>query len=187
MRVKVIGDPKVIEVLAEPVRKEIVRLIGIESMTGTQLARKLALTKPSINHHLKKLRNTGLIEIEKTRLESHGILEKYYRPVAELFIEDWKKIPDKLKRRFLHMQIERLKGMFSAVLLTKRQRGTHIELTSTKIEELAEEVAQKIAEVASTYEDREFDLDPALVHIRIYADTLAELAKKEKWKRVLTI
>lgn len=156
-------------------------------MTGTQLAKKLALTKPSVNHHLKKLRNTGLIEIEKTQLETHGILEKYYRPIAELFIEDWNEIPDRLKRRFLYIQIERLKGVFSALLIAKKERREPVELTSRKIEELAEEVAKRIADVASAYEGQEFDLDPELVHIKIYADTLTELAKKEKWQTILTI
>ena len=99
--IRVIHETKIIKVLADPVRREILRQLGHEPQTQTQLARKLNLTKPSMKHHLRLLHKTRLIRIARTKAESHGILQKYYEPTSSLFIEDFETTPPHLQKYFL--------------------------------------------------------------------------------------
>ncbi|MFP3984864.1 MAG: ArsR/SmtB family transcription factor [Candidatus Bathyarchaeia archaeon] len=184
--VKIIRDPKTIEVLADPVRKEIVRLIAIRPMTETQLAKKLVLTKPSVNHHLKILRNTKLIKIEKTEVGTYGILEKYYKPTACLFIEDWEKIPPKMKKHFLQNQMERLRGIIAGMQLVKKKIVGQVELTSEAFEQLAQEMAKKTIVVAKRYAKQELGENQENLNIKILTETLKELSEEEKWQNILT-
>jgi len=185
--VEIVRDPKIIAVLADPVRREIMRLTTLQPMTATQLAKKLVLAKPSMAHHLKILRNAMLIKIEKTKLGTHGILEKYYKPRASIFIEDWEKIPPQFKRYFLQAQMERLKGMLSVIQLLKAKQRERIELSSEMLEQLAEEIAKKIVVVANKYEKQELEIDRELLHITIYSETLEELATEKKWQSILAL
>jgi len=185
--VEIVQDPKIIAVLADPVRREIVRLTTLRPMTETQLAKKLALTKSSTAHHLKILRNAMLIKIEKTEVGKHGIVEKYYSPRSALFIEDWEKIPLNLKRYFLQGQMERLKGILSVIQLAREKRGEGIELTSEMLEELAEDMAKKIVVIAKRYEKQELSMNREMLHIKIYSETLEEIAREKKWQGILAL
>jgi len=112
--VKIVDNPKI---LADPVRREILRLLNIKPQTSTQLAERLNLSKSTVGHHIMVLRRKKLIKIKWAKPGSHGILEKYYEPVALVFIEDYKKIPEELKKYFLYIHMERLRGVLSALQL----------------------------------------------------------------------
>ena len=49
-------------VLAEPRRQELVRLLEHEQLTQRQLVDRLGLSQPLLSHHLKVLREAGLVE-----------------------------------------------------------------------------------------------------------------------------
>lgn len=184
--VKIIHNPRIIRMLADPVRSEILRLTTMRPMTETQLAKKLSLAKPSIWHHLKILQNATLIKIEKIKPGKHGILEKYYKPQAALFIEDWGQLSLKLKRRFIPRKIQLLKGMLSAIEYVKGKENEPIEISSETLEELAQELAKKILNAARKYEGQELavDVDGEMLQIEIYTEALEELAKKKKWQNI---
>jgi len=181
--VKIVRDPKTIKILADLVRKEVLRLTAIQPLTETQLAEKVMLTKPSVSHHLQTLRQAGLIKITSTKIGRYGILEKYYEPVAKLFIEDWKKVPPELRRYFLHSYMERLRGMLSVLYLLAESCGEKIEITSYEVEQLAKEVAERIAIVAEKYEDVETDEDRETLLLKIYSETLKTMMTESKWKK----
>jgi DNA-binding transcriptional ArsR family regulator len=180
--VKVIRDPKAIRVLADPVRREILRLISIKPLTETQLSGRLILTKPSTGHHLQVLRKSGLIKIGHTRVGSYGILEKFYEPKAKLFIEDWDKVPPELRRYFLFRYVERLRGMLSAFQLLAEKRGKTIEISSDQLMDLAQEIARRIPTVGEKHEKMNGRLDREMLIIKIYTETLKDIMAKEKWK-----
>lgn len=180
--VKVVRDPTIIKILADLVRKEILRLTAIKPLTETQLAEKVLLTKPSMSHHLRTLLKAGLIKITKTRVGPHGILEKYYEPIAKLFIEDWEKVPPELKRYFLHSHMERVRGMLSVFYLIAENQGQKIEIRSEEVERLAQEIAKRVAIVAEKYEDMETDIDRETLLIKIYSETLKMMITEIKWK-----
>ena len=180
--IRVIHETKIIKVLADPVRREILRQLRHEPQTQTQLARKLNLTKPSINHHLQLLRKTRLIRIARTNAESHGILQKYYEPTSSLFIEDFETTPHHLQKYFLQFHLERLRGMLSVFQLIGKTRGEPIKVTSDELKELAQEIARQMSKVGKRYETTEATINRETLLITIYSEALKEIMTEDKWK-----
>jgi DNA-binding transcriptional ArsR family regulator len=183
--VRVIYEPKIIKVLADPVRREILRQLRDEPQTQTQLAGKLNLTKPSMRHHLQLLRKARLIRIARTKAESHGILQKYYEPTSNLFIEDFEKTPPYLQKYFLQFHIERLRGMLSVFQLIGKKRGEPVEVTSDELKELAEEIATQMAKVGKRYEKTGATMNRETLLITIYSEALKEVMTRSRWKDFL--
>jgi DNA-binding transcriptional ArsR family regulator len=183
--VRVIYEPKIIKVLADPVRREILRQLRDEPQTQTQLAGKLNLTKPSMRHHLQLLRKARLIRIARTKVESHGILQKYYEPTSNLFIEDFEKTPPYLQKYFLQFHIERLRGMLSVFQLIGKKRGEPVEVTSDELKELAEEIATQMAKVGKRYEKTGATMNRETLLITIYSEALKEVMTRSRWKDFL--
>lgn len=52
---------QVFKALADPSRREILRLLGRGEMTAGQLAERFEMTKPSMSHHFSVLKEAGLI------------------------------------------------------------------------------------------------------------------------------
>jgi len=180
--VRVIYEPKIIKVLADPVRREILRQLRHEPQTQTQLAYKLSLTKPSMKHHLQLLRKTRLIRVARTKAESHGILQKYYEPTSNLFIEDFEKTPPYLQKYFLQFHIERLRGMLSVLQLIGKQRGKPFQVSSDELKELAEDIARQMARVGKRYENTGAAMNRETLLITIYSEALKEIVTEDKWK-----
>ncbi len=180
--IRVIDEPKIIKVLADPVRREILRQLRHESQTQTQLARKLNITKPSMNHHLQLLRKSRLIRIARTKAESHGILQKFYEPTSNLFIEDFEKTPPPLQKYFLQFHIERLRGMLSVFQLIGKTRGGPINITSDELKGLAQEIARQTAKVGRRYEKTGTTMNRETLLICIYSKALEEVMTESKWK-----
>jgi len=180
--IRVIHETKIIKVLADPVRREILRQLRHEPQTQTQLARKLNLTKASINHHLRLLHKTRLIRIARTKAESHGILQKYYEPTSSLFIEDFETTPPRLQKYFLQFHIERLRGMLSVFQIVGKTRGEPIKVTSDELKELAQEIARQMSKVGKRYETTEATINRETLLITIYSEALKEIMTEDKWK-----
>ena len=51
--------------LADPTRREILRLLGEGDLTAGEIADPFDMTKPSVSHHLSILKTAGLIEDER--------------------------------------------------------------------------------------------------------------------------
>ncbi len=181
--VKIIGDPAIIKILADPVRREMLRLIAARPQTETHLAKKLALSKPSTGHHLQTLLKAGLIEIAKTKVGSHGILEKYYEPTVTFFLEDFDRIPSALQRYFIHGHIERLRGMLSAFQIMGEQPKNTVEITPEELKELAQEIARRMVKIAAKYEQVETEISRENLLIKIYSETLKSTMTEGKWQK----
>ena len=180
--IRVIHETKIIKVLADPVRREILRQLRHEPQTQTQLARKLNLTKPSMKHHLQLLHKTRLIRIARTKVESHGIRQKYYEPTSSLFIEDFETTPPHLQKYFLQFHLERLRGMLSVFQLIGKTRGEPIKVTSDELKELAQEIARQMSKVGKRYETTEATINRETLLITIYSEALKEIMTEDKWK-----
>ena len=55
----------VFKALADPTRRQILRLLGDREMTAGDLAQRFEMTKPSISHHFSVLRECGLIRFRR--------------------------------------------------------------------------------------------------------------------------
>lgn len=180
--VRVIDKPQIIKVLADPVRREILRLLRSEPQTQTQLARELDLTKPSIKHHIQLLRQSRLIKIAYTKMESHGIIQKYFEPTSSLFIEDFEKTPANLQKYFLQLHIERLRGMLSVFQLIGKKRGDPIIVTPNELKDLAHEIAKQLAHVGKKYENIVESLNRETLLVTIYSEALNTVMTETRWK-----
>jgi len=83
--IKVIRDPKAMDLLADPTRRKIIDLLRAKEMAVIQIAEHLDKTPQAIYHHMGKMLETGLIEVAKEERIDHFI-ETYYRATAEFFM-----------------------------------------------------------------------------------------------------
>lgn len=180
--VQILNDPKKIKLLADPVRREILRQTCTKPQTQNQLASNLQLRPSSVSHHLRALREAGIIKIEHSEVGTHGILEKYYEPTSNLFIEDCKKAPVGLQKYFLHTNIERLRGMLSMLQILAEKKHKNIEITREELKEMAQEIANRLPIIAENYENTRTDATRETLIIRIYSQALKTVMKDSRWK-----
>ena len=62
---KVMGRTEVLKALAEPARWRIVERLSVEELCVCHLVEDLDITQPLVSHHLKVLREAGLVESER--------------------------------------------------------------------------------------------------------------------------
>ena len=60
-------------------------------------------------------------------------------------------------------------------------------MTSEMLEELAEDMAKKIVVIAKRYEKQELSMNREMLHIKIYSETLEEIAREKKWQGILAL
>jgi len=180
--VQVIDDLKTLKLLADPLRREIIREITNQPQTQNQLARKLQLSPSSTMHHLKKLREAGLIKIGRSEVGVYGIVEKYYEPTADLFIEDYKEASPKLQKYFVHTHVERLRGMLAVLQLFVEKKGKSIQISPYELRDMAQEIANLLPEIAKKYEHMQMDTNREILQIKIYSEALRSIISKGKWK-----
>ena len=82
--VKTITDPGAFQLLADETRRKIIYLLRVKDMTVSQIAEQMQLTTQAIYHHIRKLKDAGMIEVAREERIGHFI-ETYYRTTAEIF------------------------------------------------------------------------------------------------------
>lgn len=81
---KVIRDPKAFQLLADETRMKMIYLLRAKESTVSQIAAELGLTPQTIYHHVKKLRESDMVEVSREERVDH-LVESYYRATAGLF------------------------------------------------------------------------------------------------------
>lgn len=81
---KVITDPEAFQLIGDETRRRIIYLLRVKAMTVSQLAEELQKTPQAIYHHIRKLRDAGMIEVAREERVDHFI-ETYYQATAEVF------------------------------------------------------------------------------------------------------
>ncbi|MEC0089875.1 ArsR/SmtB family transcription factor [Paenibacillus macquariensis] len=62
--------------LGDPIRQQIIALlIDKDSMNVTQIAEHIPMSRPTVSHHLKVLRQAGLLKVQKKGTEMYYRLE----------------------------------------------------------------------------------------------------------------
>jgi DNA-binding transcriptional ArsR family regulator len=67
MQIDVDAPLDAMRALAEPVRWRIVELLGTEELCVCHLVEELDIPQPLVSHHLKVLRDAGLVDSERFR------------------------------------------------------------------------------------------------------------------------
>ena len=65
------------DVLAEPMRRELLRSVWEEERSVGSLVEEFGVTQPAISHHLRRLREAGLVEVRR------DAQRRLYRAVPE--------------------------------------------------------------------------------------------------------
>jgi len=182
--VQIVNDPKKVKLLADPVRREIIRQISTQPQTQNQLADKLELRPSSVSHHLRVLRKAGLIRIEHSEVGTHGILKKYYEPTSNLFIEDYKNASAGLQKYFVHTNIERLRGMLSMLQILAEKKNKSVKIDREELNDMAQEIANRLPVIAKKYKDTQTNMNREALNIRIYSEALKSVMKNDRWKKI---
>jgi DNA-binding transcriptional ArsR family regulator len=179
----VLREPETIDMMSDPMRKEIMRLLSKRSMTETELSELLGITKTSVSYHLKTLKKAGMIKVQRTAIEEHGILQKFYEPTSVHFVVDFEKIPLMVRKHYLDVRMERLRGMLTLFQVVEKSRGRRLVVTPDLLEELAEELARSLAVVGARHEGEETDLERETYLTMLNAEAFLEVLRIEKWRR----
>jgi predicted ArsR family transcriptional regulator len=182
--VVVIRDARTIYIMADSMRKEIYRLLSQRPMTETELAGVLGINKASAGYHLRLLMKVGLIRVQRTAVENHGILQKFYETTSAHFVVDYEKAPLMVKEHFLDVHMERVRGILGLLQMIRMKEDGHIAVSSDIVEELAEEMAKRIATVATKYEEAETELERETFRTMLYGEALTEVLKNERWSKL---
>jgi DNA-binding transcriptional ArsR family regulator len=161
----VISDLKAARLIVEPANRQILRHLAETELTQKTLSELLGMAPPSVYYHIKELKGAGLITVARVEPESHGILQKYYRAEALYFIVDYGAMPMDLRRYFLSVNLERLRGIFSII---KALKGVEVSLSSAQMERLADRLAYYLAEVAKEHgeeEDRRTNRESLIINV----------------------
>jgi hypothetical protein len=122
--------------------------------------------------------DAGLINIDRVEAEEHGILQKYYTPIAVLLIIDPDHIPEDVQRYFIRTEIEHLRGMFSVFKLHH-----HVsEVSSGNLEKLAVAMLKQLKIVGQKHAKDIAREDVESLRVKIYAEALSNLTKQKEWR-----
>ncbi len=172
--VEVIRDPEAAKLISDPMRRAILNLLRLRSLTQAELAESLGLTDASVNYHLQLLKKAGFITIAKREEEEHGIMQKFYAPTAFLYLPDVEVLPREVARYFYPINVERARGVLSALGVGREIAGHN----GSEVDWLGEDLAKALVTVARKYSEVVVSQGEgeALVG-KIYANALSELRR----------
>ena len=153
--VKVFTDPRALELVADRTRRRIIHLLRARELSVSQIAAELEMTPQAIYHHVRKMLETGLIEVAREERVEHFI-ETFYQAAAEVFEFSYGEISD--------ARVREAKTKASLDALTKiGLTSTFDEATveryaeiSAKIEALHKCCGPEVADAISGLEDLDF-------------------------------
>jgi predicted transcriptional regulator len=168
--VKVIQDESVARLIFDSIRREMLRILSRRTLTQKDLSDLIGISPPSIDHHLKALMRGNLISVVKQEPGTHGIVQKWYRANAQVFIVDRENLPDNVRRYFMPMDIERTRGIIASYLISKKG----LKFSTQSMESMTRKICSLITKAAQSYEGGVED-DPETVIMRLYLDALRHL------------
>ncbi|MCB8900972.1 MULTISPECIES: transcriptional regulator [unclassified Streptomyces] len=134
-----IGAPEQFAALAHPLRQRLLFALGHRPATTSQLAVQLDAKKGNVAHHLKVLREAGLIHIAETR-QVRGGTEQYFQRTARHMI-------------VAHPQAAGTTAMLTAIAQELDRSPTethltlrHLHLSPAKARELGETLTRLVDE-----------------------------------------
>ena len=169
--IMLVDDPEKIEVLNEPTRKRILRLLSDREMTLTQIARELGLSKRSVWYHLRVLLDRDLIILAKKKVNAYGIEEKYYRARASVMIGHFGKSSKKIREETLESSKDVVIGYLCAKNISQM-------IPDEKIEKMAEQFTETVQKVIE--DDGKMGKTRDQTKLAIYREAFKRL-EKSKW------
>ncbi len=79
-----IRDPEAFKLMGDETRRRMIFLLRAKERTVSQIAEELGKTPQAIYHHIRKLKDVGMVEVAREERIDHFI-ETYYQAAAEVF------------------------------------------------------------------------------------------------------
>jgi DNA-binding transcriptional ArsR family regulator len=173
--VEIIRDKEAAKLISDPMRRAILNLLRLRSLTQAELAESLGLTDATVNYHLHLLRKARFITIAKREEEEHGIMQKFYAPSAYLYLPDVEALPREVARYFYPINVERARGVLSVL-------GNRHEIAGRdgrEVDRLGEDLAKALVIVARRFAERKVNQGEGEVLVgEIYTNALSELRRR---------
>ncbi|WP_329121612.1 ArsR/SmtB family transcription factor [Streptomyces sp. NBC_01465] len=145
--VQEIGAPEQFAALAHPLRQRLLFTLGQRPATISQLATQLDTRKGNVAHHLKVLREAGLVHVAETRQVRGGTEQYYQRTARRMTVAEPQPAGT---AAMLAAVAQELSHSPAEILLTLR----HLRLTPAKARQLGEVLERLIDEVEEGAEDQ---------------------------------
>ncbi len=104
----------VFQAIADPVRRDIIKLLANETLTVNTVAEKFDVSRPAISKHLKILKECGIIVINKQGRERFCQIQPRNLIPAFLWIEQyrnlWEEKLDSFENYLIKLQTENKKN-----------------------------------------------------------------------------
>lgn len=102
-------DPRLVKALSHPLRVRIMGILEQRTATPRQLADALHVNLENLAYHVRKLRDLGLIKLERRRYVG-GAVEHHYRAVARprVSAKAWEGMPEIAQRAMIGAALEQL-------------------------------------------------------------------------------
>ncbi|MEV6245951.1 winged helix-turn-helix domain-containing protein [Streptomyces sp. NPDC051742] len=142
-----IGAPEQFAALAHPLRQRLLFSLGHRPATTSQLAAQLDAKKGNVAHHLKVLREAGLIHIAETRQVRGGTEQYYQRTARHMVVAEPQAAGTAAMLAAIAQELDRSPA---EAHLTLR----HLRLSPAKARELGEALAELVDEAEEAPEDQ---------------------------------
>ncbi|MFE2285518.1 ArsR/SmtB family transcription factor [Streptomyces sp. NPDC059443] len=142
-----IGTPEQFAALAHPLRQRLLFALGHRPATTSQLAAQLEAKKGNVAHHLKVLREAGLVHIAETRQVRGGTEQYYQRTARHMVVAEPQAAGTAAMLAAFTQELDRSPA---ETHLTLR----HLRLSPAKARELGEALAQLVDEAEEDAEDQ---------------------------------
>ena len=73
LRDHLVASRDLLDALADPARQDLVQLLAREELNVSDIASRVTLSRPTVSHHLKVLRQAGIVDSER-----QGLWAYYY-------------------------------------------------------------------------------------------------------------
>ncbi|MCX4966902.1 winged helix-turn-helix domain-containing protein [Streptomyces sp. NBC_00654] len=142
-----IGAPEQFAALAHPLRQRLLFALGHRPATVSQLAAQLDARKGNAAHHLKVLREAGLVHVAETRQVRGGTEQYYQRTARHMVVAEPQAAGTAAMLAAVAQELDRSPA---ETHLTLR----HLRLSPAKARELGETLAGLVDEAEENAEDQ---------------------------------
>ncbi|MEV6293779.1 winged helix-turn-helix domain-containing protein [Streptomyces sp. NPDC051896] len=142
-----IGAPEQFAALAHPLRQRLLFALGQRPATVSRLAAQLDAKKGNVAHHLKVLREAGLVHIAETRQVRGGTEQYYQRTARRMLVAEPQAAGTAAMLAAVAQELDRSPA---ETHLTLR----HLRLSPAKARELGETLTKLVDETEENTEDQ---------------------------------
>ena len=101
--------------------------------------------------------------------------------VYAFIVANYDNIPSDVQRNFIQIQIEHLRGIFTALQLQHRFSG----ISPENLEKLAIAMLKQLEKTCRDYKGKKVVKNAENLKVKIYAEVLASLTKLDEWKTLI--